>query len=169
VAAVVMSDWVDPQCLKNVALVRCGAEIFQSSKLLRATAQRQIWEGAISSLTYGLFLIIYVISNVDMDSKKVGQRLKERRQRTCLFFRVSPQAPHHTYDGDTRKREGWKAAGVVQVRNGAESDEEKSVGNDENTAKAKKFMFNSRRSMLFPALLFCLDCHVVPYRCFRLW
>ena len=66
------------------------------------------------------------------------------------------------YDGDTQKRQGWKAAGVVQVRNGAENDEEKSVGNDENTANAKKFMFNSRRSMLFPALLFCPDCHVVP-------
>lgn len=58
---------------------------------------------------------------------------------------------------------------MIQVRNGAENDEEKSVGNDENTANAKIFMFNSRRSMLFPALLFCPDCHVVPCRCFRLW
>ena len=88
-----MSDWVDPKCLKNVALVRCGAEIFQSSKLLRATAQRQIWEGTISSLTYGLFLSIYVISDVDMDSKKVGQRLKKGASEHASFaFR----APSHT-------------------------------------------------------------------------
>lgn len=94
--------------------------------------------------------------------KKVGQRLKKGASEHASF------AFGHLLI-HTQKRKGWKAAGVVQDRNGAENDEEKSVGNDENTANGKKFMFNSRRSMLFLALLFCPDFHVVPCRCFRLW
>lgn len=68
------------------------AEIFQSSKLLRATAQRQIWEGTVSSLTYSLFWSIYVISDVDMDSKKVGQRTVTS-EHTTFAFRAHTKTP----------------------------------------------------------------------------